>query len=91
MSKAEDLAKELYPLLETDKIGNPYIISYNTEQLAKQEGFVRGYHQAEKDVAEAFARIIRGNLSIIDKSVQDKFEQLYTDITGEKMYKGFID
>ena len=50
MSKAEDLAKELYPLLETDKIGNPYIISYNTEQLAKQEGFVEGYHQAEKDL-----------------------------------------
>ena len=44
-----------------------------------------------KDVAESFARIIRGNLSMIDKSVQDKFEQLYTDITGEKMYKGFKD
>lgn len=53
--------------------------------------YIEGYHQAEKDVAESFARIIRGNLSMIDKNVQDKFEELYTDITGEKMYKGFKD
>ena len=53
--------------------------------------YIDGYHQAEKDVAEAFARIIRGNLSMIDEKVQVKFEQLYTDITGEKMYKGFKD
>ena len=49
MSRAEDLAKELYPLLETDKIGNNPYISYNTEQLAKREGYVAGYQQAEKD------------------------------------------
>jgi len=49
MSKAKDLAMGLFPLLETDKIGNNPYISYNTEQLAKQEGFIRGYHQAEKD------------------------------------------
>ena len=36
-----DLAKKLFPLLETDTIGNNPYISYNTEQLAKQEGFVR--------------------------------------------------
>ena len=58
---------------------------------SSKEAFLLGYYQAKKDVAESFARIIRGNLSMIDKSVQDKFEQLYTDITGEKMYKGFID
>lgn len=50
MNKAENLAKELFPLLETDKIGNNLYITYNTEQLAKQEGFVKGYHQAEKDL-----------------------------------------
>ena len=50
MSKAEDKAKELFPLLETDKIGNNPYISYNTEQLSKQEGFIEGYHQAEKDL-----------------------------------------
>ena len=91
MSKAEDLAKELFPLLETDKIGNNPYITYNIEQLAKQKGFVEGYRQAERDVAEAFARIIRGNLSMIDQKVQTKFELLYTDITREKMYKGFKD
>lgn len=50
MSKAEDKAKELFPLLETDKIGNNPYISYNIEQLSKQEGFIEGYHQAEKDL-----------------------------------------
>lgn len=58
---------------------------------SNKDAFLLGYHQAEKDVAESFAKIIRGNLSMIDKSVQDKFEQLYTDVIGGKMYKGFKD
>lgn len=49
MSNAENLAKELFPLLETDKIGNNPYITYNTAQSARQEGFIKGYHQAEKD------------------------------------------
>ena len=53
--------------------------------------YLNGYQQAEKDVAEAFARIIRGNLGGIGNGIQNMFEQLYTDITGEKMYKGFKD
>ncbi len=53
--------------------------------------FLNGYRQAEKDVAEEFARIIRGNLGGIGNGIQNMFEQLYTDITGEKMYKGFKD
>ena len=56
-----------------------------------KEAFLLGYHQAEKDVAESFAKIIRDNLSGIGNGIQNMFEQLYTDITGEKMYKGFID
>ena len=83
MSKAEDLAKKAYPK------GDAYI--FGDASIACQIAYVKGYHQAEKDVAESFAKIIRGNLSMIDKSVQDKFEQLYTDVTGEKMYKGFKD
>ena len=78
MSKAEDRYLE-------------YFQDGRLRNCSSKEAFLLGYHQAEKDVAESFARIIRGNLSMIDKSVQDKFEQLYTDITGEKMYKGFID
>lgn len=83
MSKAEDLAEKAYPE------GDIYI--FGDASIACRVAYVKGYRQAEKDVAEAFARIIHGNLSMINKSVQDKFEQLYTDITGEKMYKGFKD
>lgn len=43
------------------------------------------------ETAEAFARIIRANLTGIDKDVQYKFEQLYKEITGEKMYQGYND
>jgi hypothetical protein len=80
MSKAIKRAKERY-----------WLEPNNIEIQEKYAAYVEGYHQAEKDVAESFARIIRSNLSMIDKSVQDKFEQLYTEITVEKMYKGFID
>ena len=89
MNKAEDLALEKYPprsVLVVPARGGGY---YADSHL--REGFIEGYNQAEKDVAEAFARIIRGNLSMIAPKVQTKFEQLYTDITGEKMYKGFKD
>ena len=89
MSKAEDLALEKYPprsVLVVPARGGGY---YADSHL--REGFIEGYHQAEKDVAEAFARIIRGNLGGIGNGIQSMFEQLYTDITGEKMYKGFKD
>jgi len=79
MSRAEDLAKKYCE-------GSSF-----EDSCMEKPAYIAGYHQAEKDVAKSFARIIRGNLSMIDKSVQDKFEQLYTGITGEKMYKGFID
>lgn len=59
--------------------------------LAEKYAFIDGYEQAEKDVAESFARIIRSNLSGIGNGIQNMFEQLYTEITGEKMYKGFKD
>ena len=49
--------------------------------------YAQGYCQGEKDVAEAFARIIRGNLGGIGNGIQNMLTQLYTDITGEKMYK----
>jgi hypothetical protein len=84
MSKAEERALKAYPIKIAEREG------YD-ENLRERKGFVKGYHQAEKDVAEAFAKIIRGNLSMIDKSIQNKFEQLYTNITKEKIYKGFTD
>ena len=71
MGKAEDRYLDLF---QDGRLRN----------CSNKDAFLLGYHQAEKDVAKSFARIIRGNLSMIDKSVQDKFEQLYTEITGEK-------
>ena len=85
MSKAENKALEAYPVLFSERHG------YDDTFKDRRESYIKGYQQAEKDVAESFARIIRGNLSMIDKSVQDKFEHLYTEITCEKMYKGFND
>jgi hypothetical protein len=84
MSKAEERAQAAYPAWRNG-IGDEFNSS------SAYCGFIKGYHQAEKDVAEAFAKIIRGNLSGIGNGIQNMFEQLYTDITGEKMYKGFID
>ena len=78
MSKAEDRYLEHF---QDGRVRN----------CSSKESFLLGYYQAEKDVAEAFARIIRGNLGGIGNGIQNMFEQLYTDITGEKMYKGFKD
>ena len=47
--------------------------------------------QEQESVAERFARIVRGNLIGIDKEVQQKFESLYFEITGNKMYGGYND
>lgn len=55
------------------------------------EQFIDSLQQEEKSVAERFARIVRGNLIGIDKEVQQKFEQLYFEVTGNKMYGGYND
>ena len=47
--------------------------------------------EEQESVAERFARIIRGNLIGIDKEVQQKFENLYFEVTGNKMYGGYND
>lgn len=47
--------------------------------------------QEQESVAERFARIVRENLIGIDKEVQQKFEQLYFEVTGNKMYGGYND
>lgn len=78
MSKAEEKAWE-------------WAIKNKLDPYSMGRAYGEGYHQAEKDVAESFAKIIRDNLSGIGNGIQNMFEQLYTDITGEKMYKGFID
>ena len=86
MSKAEQFAIEKYPISIEDVYGHKVDVN-----LWQRKACADGYLQAEKDIAEAFARIIRGNLGGIGNGIQNMFEQLYTDITGEKMYKGFKD
>lgn len=49
MSKAEDRYLEHF---QDGRVRN----------CSSKEAFLLGYHQAEKDVAESFAKIIRGNL-----------------------------
>ena len=52
---------------------------------------INSLQQEQESIAEKFARIVRGNLIGIDKEVQQKFEQLYFEITGNKMYGGYND
>ena len=52
---------------------------------------IGSFQQEQESVAERFARIVRGNLIGIDKEVQQKFEQLYFEVTGNKMYGGYND
>lgn len=52
---------------------------------------ITSLQQEQESVAERFARIVRGNLIGIDKEAQQKFEQLYFEVTGNKMYGGFND
>lgn len=40
---------------------------------------------------EEFAKIVRGNLTGISKSVQSLFEAKYQQLTGNKMYGGYKD
>ena len=93
MCKAEERALEAYPPKYVEQERHPKRVQsekVDTHQPMRAI-YIKGYHQAEKDVADSFARIIRGNLSMMDKSLQYKFEQLYKEITGKKMYQGYND
>ena len=52
---------------------------------------INSLQEEQESVAERFARIVRGNLSGIDEKVQQEFEHLYFEITGNKMYGGYND
>ena len=95
MSKAEERGKIYAIHKASEKLHDYYglamlsVVQFDGNDI--KNAYKDGHQQAEKDVAEAFARIIRGNLGGIGNGIQNMFEQLYTDITGEKMYKGFKD
>lgn len=69
---------------------NPYTQGL-IDALDLAEQVIDSLQQGQESVAERFARIVRGNLIGIDKEVQQKFEQLYFEVTGNKMYGGYND
>jgi hypothetical protein len=69
----------------------PLQYQYMADGLDIAEQFIDSLQQEQEGVAERFARIVRGNLIGIDKEVQQKFEQLYFEVTGNKMYGGYND
>ena len=69
----------------------PFQYQYMADGLDIAEQFIDSLQQEQEGVAERFARIVRGNLIGIDKEVQQKFEQLYFEVTGDKMYGGYKD
>lgn len=66
---------------------------YTTTERYEEELYeiIDYLEQEQESVAERFARIVRRNLIGIDKEVQQKFEDLYFEITGNKMYGGYND
>lgn len=89
---AEKLKSMLRERYNAYKIGqhSPFR-SGKVETLRETIELINSLQQEQESVAERFARIVRGNLIGIDKEVQQKFEQLYFEITGNKMYGGYND
>lgn len=56
-------------------------------EFGYRDGFIAGAEWG----AEQFAKIVRANLSEIGNDAQFQFEQLYFEITGNKMYGGYND
>ena len=52
---------------------------------------INSLQQEQESIAEKFTRIVRANLSEIGKNAQTQFEQLYFEITGNKMYGRYND
>ncbi len=88
MSKYIDVGKLKYEI-ERRNLSNRYITTEGYEEELYE--IIDSLEEEQESVAERFARIVRGNLIGIDKEVQQKFENLYFEITGNKMYGGYND
>ncbi len=62
-----------------------------SEALDMFNRIIDSLQQEQESVAERFAKIVRANLSEIGKNAQSQFENLYFEITGDKMYGGYND
>lgn len=87
MARFAKLEKEAEP--DTEDLSIFY--QGKKEMCSELLSIIDSLQQEQESVAERFARIVRGNLIGIDKRVQEKFEQLYVEVTGNKMYGGFND
>lgn len=85
-----EIRKRLLPTIR-DKHYDEWEEGQDSERIAILEIIDTLEVKESDETAEAFARIIRTNLTGIDKDVQYKFEQLYKKITGKKMYQGYKD
>ena len=79
--------KEKEGLSKTDSLSLGARIASLEETIV----LINALQQEQESVAERFAKIVRGNLIGIDEEVQQKFENLYLEVTGNKMYGGYND
>ena len=79
--------KEKEGLSKTDRLSLGARIASREETIV----LINALQQEQESVAERFAKIVRGNLIGIDEEVQQKFENLYLEVTGNKMYGGYND
>jgi hypothetical protein len=75
MSKAEERALDEYPVLFSERHG------YNNTFKDRRESYIRGYHQAEKDLELTWEDM--RELYIIFAEVDTEIELCKTDITAE--------
>ena len=75
MSKAEDRALKAYPKKMAEREG------YD-ENLRERKGFIKGYHQAEKDL-----KLTWEDLATIEKLGDDFIKQNHTPMSDEEFYK----
>ncbi len=75
----------------TEEAARQYGYNYSNESPGMVQPARDGFIAGAKWGAEQLAKVVRANLSEIGKDAQSQFEQLYFEITGTKMYGGYID
>lgn len=77
MSKAEDKALKAYPIKIAERDG------YD-ENLRERKGFVKGYHQAEKDL-----ELNWDDVSVINCLLNEVEQEFKKGMHEDKTYKGY--
>ena len=85
MSKVKDLAKELYP--DWEMTGIPYIDGQEESMVRIQRAaYIKGYHQAEKDLELTLEDVRR--ICLIARDVH-QFMGFWSDTVYEEVLKRF--